>query len=77
MNERYRLLIEAGPSSTPAITRLRAALKCLLRSYGLRVVEAKQTTATTDARGSTETASNAKDDDSIVRKQKRAKREAT
>ena len=55
MNERYRLLIEAGPSSTPAITRLRAALKCLLRSYGLRVVEAKQTTATDDARGSTET----------------------
>ena len=55
MNERYRLLIEAGPSSTPAITRLRAALKCLLRSYGLRVVEAKQTTGTDDARGSTET----------------------
>ena len=77
MNERYRLLIEAGPSSTPAITRLRAALKCLLRSYGLRVVEAKQTTALDDARGSTETASNAKDDDSIVHKRKRVKREAT
>lgn len=52
MNERYRLLIEAGPNSTPAITRLRAALKCLLRSYGLRCVEAKQTTAMDDAQAS-------------------------
>ena len=55
MNERYAITIEAGPGSTPAITRLRAALKCLLRSYGLRVVEAKQTPAKNDARGLTET----------------------
>lgn len=69
MNERYRLLIEAGPSSTPAITRLRAALKCLLRSFGLRAIELRELTelteSTVDASDSTQTASKAKDDDSI------------
>ncbi|MEI8383043.1 MAG: hypothetical protein WCJ09_23180 [Planctomycetota bacterium] len=76
-SERFRLLIEAGPGDVPGIVRLRALLKTMLRSYGLKCVAAKQTTATTDARGSTETASNAKDDDSIVHKRKRVKREAT
>lgn len=55
MNERFTVTLEAGAGSTPAITRLRAALKCLLRSYGLRCTEAKETTTTDDARGSTET----------------------
>ena len=50
---RFRLILESAPSDIPVNVRLRAALKCLLRSYGLRVVEAKQTTATDDARGST------------------------
>lgn len=53
MNERFEIVIEAGPGSTPAITRLRAALKTLLRAYGLRCVQAKQTPAENDARGLT------------------------
>lgn len=54
--ERFRLLIEASPGDVPGIQRLRALLKTMLRSYGLRVIEAKETTATDDARGSTENA---------------------
>lgn len=35
--ERYRLIIEAVPrNGVPATTRLKAALKCLLRSFGFR-----------------------------------------
>ena len=54
--ERFRLLIEASPGDVPGVQRLRALLKAMLRSYGLRVIEAKETTATDDARGSTENA---------------------
>lgn len=36
---RYRLTLEALPSRVPVETRLRAALKRLLRSYALRCVE--------------------------------------
>jgi hypothetical protein len=34
--ERYRLELEALADDAPAVVRLRRALKCLLRAFGLR-----------------------------------------
>jgi hypothetical protein len=34
----YRITLEALPGASPAINRLRAALKVLLRAFGLRCV---------------------------------------
>ena len=33
------LLVEVKPGDVPKSVRMRAALKCLLRSYGIRVVK--------------------------------------
>lgn len=83
MNERYAITLESvSGQTTPAATRLRALLKLMLRGYGLRVTEARELTETTaDALDSTQTASKAKDDDSIglathrvIRNAKRVKR---
>ena len=42
MAEKYQILIEAKPSSTPGIVRMRRLLKALLRMYGLRCVECRK-----------------------------------
>jgi hypothetical protein len=48
---RYVLTLEAQPDPVPAIVRLRRALKCLLRGFGLRavVVEPADQEATANA----------------------------
>ena len=50
--ERYTLTLQAVPNwGTPGVQRLRAALKCLLRSFGLRCVnlaEERKTVPTRD-----------------------------
>lgn len=39
--ERYVLIIEPLPRSTPGITRVRKLLKAMLRSIGLRCIECR------------------------------------
>jgi hypothetical protein len=41
---RFRLTLESVPSDVPAEIRLRGLLKLMLRSFGLRCVEAKELT---------------------------------
>jgi hypothetical protein len=38
---RYHLVVEALPDVVPAAVRLRRALKCLLRSFGLKCIRAR------------------------------------
>jgi hypothetical protein len=40
--ERFALVLQAEPWTTPAVSRLRRALKLLLRSFGLRCVECRE-----------------------------------
>lgn len=81
MNERYAMTLQSVPGhDVPATTRLRHALKCLLRSFGLRAIELRElaelTEATADAPASTQSASRAKDDDSVELEAQRDMRNA-
>jgi hypothetical protein len=43
MSERFTITLESvAGHSTPAVTRLRALLKLMLRGYGLRAVEMRE-----------------------------------
>lgn len=66
MNERYAIVLESvGGQTIPAATRLRSLLKVMLRSFGLRVTEARELKNTSpDASDSTENARNEKGDGS-------------
>jgi hypothetical protein len=44
MSERYLLVLRAEPGEVPAIHRLRAALKHLLRTHGLRAERVEDVT---------------------------------
>lgn len=49
---RYRLLLQAQAGPVPAVVRLRRALKCLLRSFGLKCVAVEEVwTEQADASG--------------------------
>lgn len=45
---RFAIMIEAKPDTVPATTRLRRALKVLLRAFGLRCVEIREVPANGD-----------------------------
>lgn len=38
----FRLTIQAQPGASPPVNRLRAALKCLLRSFGMKCIEVQE-----------------------------------
>lgn len=74
MSTKYQLVIESTRSDIPAVVRLRGVLKCLLRAYRFKVVEARETSP--DALGATETRCNGKDDATVVQTTRRGRRKA-